>query len=210
MASESSGTPAAAEGSVRFFFSQPSRSETRPAIFLDRDGVINERIIGGYVTDWSQFRFVPGIVAALTELSGLGLPIIVVSNQACVSKGFLSRATLEGITRRFVRELNELGARVDAVYYCPHAPKENCRCRKPKPGLLENAARDWGSELSGSVLIGDSLSDVSAARAAGCKAVLLVREGWESGCPPSDAATVRDACEIYAAVRRLFYLSENS
>jgi D-glycero-D-manno-heptose 1,7-bisphosphate phosphatase len=158
---------------VRLLFSQPPERGTRPAIFLDRDGVINQRVTDGYVTAWDQFRLIDGIDKAVAVMAGLGLPIIVVSNQACISKGLLSESRLEGITRRFVTVLESAGGRVDAVYYCPHKPDDACGCRKPKPGLLEQASRDWRIDLSQSVLVGDSPSDLEAAAAVDCRAILF-------------------------------------
>ena len=155
------------------FFSRPRTARLQPGLFLDRDGVINRRIVGGYVTAWSQFTFVRGIKRVLATLTKLDIPLIVVSNQACVGKGILSPSDLLKITHRFVAVLEKSGGRIDAVYYCPHTDADNCSCRKPRPGLLERAARDWRIDLTRSVMIGDSLSDLEAARAVNCNAVLL-------------------------------------
>src|ERR1035437_5085718 len=158
---------------MRILFSELPEGGARPAIFLDRDGVINERIPNGYVTSWDQFRFLDGIVETVASLAGLGLPVIVISNQACVGKGLIDELRLESITRRFVAALQLAGGRVDAVYYCPHRPDETCGCRKPRPGLLEQASRDWRIDLGRSVLVGDSATDLDAAAAVGCRAVLF-------------------------------------
>lgn len=139
--------------------------------------MINERIVGGYVTKWSEFRFVPGIQGVLAELSTLHLPMIVVSNQAGVAKRVLSATGLGDVTNRFVTAIEKAGARIDAVYYCVHGPDERCGCRKPKPGLLLRAGRDWRLDLSRSVLVGDSYSDMEAARAAHCQGILLDIDG---------------------------------
>lgn len=158
---------------MRFILTTRPTTGTRPAIFLDRDGVINHRIVGGYVTNWRQFKFIPRIKTALARLSKLGVPLIVVSNQAGVVKGLVTRRALRDITERFVAALAKAGARIDAVYYCPHTPEAHCPCRKPRPGLLKQAARDWRLSLKSSVLIGDSLSDLEAARAVHCPAIFL-------------------------------------
>jgi D-sedoheptulose 7-phosphate isomerase len=158
---------------MRVLFSELPKSGVRPAIFLDRDGVINERVAKGYVTSWEQFRFIDGMVEAIASLATLDLPIIVVSNQACIGKGLLNEPALESITRRFVADIQRGGGRVDAVYYCPHRPDEKCGCRKPNPGLLEQAGRDWQIELGRSVMVGDSASDLDAAAAVGCGAILV-------------------------------------
>jgi len=167
------GMETSAGGIVALLFSQPDKHHGRPAVFLDRDGVINEKIDGGYVTGWDSFRFVPGILGALSILSAAPYPIIIVSNQAAVAKGFIGRTVLEELTKRFVAKLRRSGARIDAVYYCPHTPEMNCACRKPKAGLLERAAAEWGVDLKRSVFVGDSLSDMQAAAAAGSRAILF-------------------------------------
>jgi D-glycero-D-manno-heptose 1,7-bisphosphate phosphatase len=189
-----------AASSIRLLFSPPDSSTVRPAVFLDRDGVINEKIPGGYVTDWNSFRFVPGITGALRALSSIGLPIIVVSNQAGVGKGMPSRRVLGQITRRFVEALRKEGARVDAVYYCPHAPESGCNCRKPRPGLLEQAAEDWGVALTRSVLVGDSQSDLKAADAVGCRAVIFTRDSDKANGSPFALRVVRNASDLSGIV----------
>jgi D-glycero-D-manno-heptose 1,7-bisphosphate phosphatase len=159
------------EGILRFSFSEAASAG--PAIFLDRDGVINQQITGTYVTQWSEFRLMPDIAGALAEISQLPFPIIVISNQAGVGKGIIDVTELSAMTRQFVSQLAEAGGRIDAVYYCPHTPEHRCGCRKPKPGLLRRAANDWRLDLTRCVLIGDTGNDVAAANAAGCRAILL-------------------------------------
>jgi D-glycero-D-manno-heptose 1,7-bisphosphate phosphatase len=154
---------------MRFLFSQPLNTGSRPAIFLDRDGVINQRIVGDYVREWKQFRFVRGIRNILAKLSILGLPIIVISNQPAIGKGLPNESTLAAITQRFVCELAKSSARIDAVYYCPHTCRDACGCRKPQTGLLLQAAEDWKVDLARSVVIGDSVIDIEAAHRARCQ-----------------------------------------
>jgi D-glycero-D-manno-heptose 1,7-bisphosphate phosphatase len=158
---------------LRFDYSNGSTSAKGPAIFIDRDGVINCRRPGDYVLDFSQFKFVPGIRTALKQLSVLRLPMIVVSNQAAVGKGLLDPAGLGEITARMQQALLQDDTLLTAAFYCPHRPDENCLCRKPKPELLRRAACDFNIELTHSVFIGDSESDVEAARAAGCRPILF-------------------------------------
>lgn len=146
------------------------------AVFLDRDGVINRRIVGGYVTRWSEFGFVPGAIEGIVRLSAHQGPIIVVSNQAGVGKGLVAVSELADITRRFVGTIEQRGGRIDGVYYCPHTPADECDCRKPRPGLLLEAQRDWHVDMALSVLLGDSDSDSAAARAAGCRFILVPDE----------------------------------
>lgn len=194
---------------LSFFFRQPPNDGVRPAVLFDRDGVINERVFGGYVTEWQQFRFVEGIRESLANLAELDLPIIVVSNQAVIGKGLLSESALQRITERFVAELKGAGARIDAVYYCPHTAEQGCGCRKPRVGLLEEAAQDWRVDLARSVLIGDTQSDLEAARALRCKAILLApRTGSEEASDPTKGTApgtimIQKASEIATRVRQL-------
>jgi D-glycero-D-manno-heptose 1,7-bisphosphate phosphatase len=173
--------------SLAFQFADPPACGRRPAIFLDRDGVINERVVGGYVTSWSGFRFFDGIVPALAGLSQFRLPLIVVSNQAGVGKGLMGRMTLGDITQRFVAQLARARIRIAAVYYCPHTSEAGCRCRKPRPGLLLRAAREWNIDLGRSILVGDSVTDMGAARAAGCRSILFdPQDGFGADRPPKN------------------------
>ena len=186
--------------SIHLFFSTPNTAIIKSAVFLDRDGIINEKIPGGYVTDWAHFRFLPGIFEAIADLATLGLPIIVVSNQAAVEKRLLGWSVLDQITRQFVCTLHQRGARIDAVYYCPHTPEMNCHCRKPKPGLLEEAAQDWSLDLNSSVLVGDSPTDVQAAFAVGCKAILFAQNEVGQSVDPKHTLVVGSTSEIFPAV----------
>jgi len=158
---------------IRIIFSDARKSAKGPAIFIDRDGVINERRPGDYVLNWSQFVFVPGIRAALKQLASLRLPMIVISNQAAIGKGLLDPAGLEDITAHMNQALLTDGTKLTAAYFCPHKPSDNCICRKPKPALLLSAAEDFNIDLNHSIFIGDSETDVLAARAAKCTPVLF-------------------------------------
>ena len=159
-------------GILRLVFGRPA-GRTEGAIFLDRDGVINRRIVGGYVTRWSEFEFLPRAIDGIVALESIHAPIIVISNQAGVGKGLVTVENLGDTTGRLVAAVRERGGRIDAVYYCPHAPSAGCTCRKPKPGLLLQAASDWGIDLRSSLFVGDSPSDVAAARAVGAQPVLI-------------------------------------
>ena len=195
---------------MRLIFTKPPDCGIRPAIFLDRDGVINQRIQGGYVTERRQFKFLPGIKETLASLSELRIPIIVISNQAAIGKGMLDASVLAEMTRRFVSLLATAGARIDAVYYCPHTPEAECPCRKPRPALLKQAARDWRLDLTLSILVGDSVSDLEAARAVGCQAVFLAsRANQESITGPttllgSGVTSVSSVPEIGGVVHEFF------
>lgn len=130
-------------------------------VFLDRDGVINEKMPEGkYVTSWSEFRLLPGAPEAIARLNQAGLRVIVVSNQRGIALGLYSAADVDELHQRLQTRLREQGAHVDAFYFCPH-DKNQCDCRKPLPGMFEQARRDFPEiEAATSVMIGDSLSDI--------------------------------------------------
>jgi D-glycero-D-manno-heptose 1,7-bisphosphate phosphatase len=157
---------------VRTIFASKN-SPGGPAIFIDRDGVINRRRAGGYVLDWSEFVFMPGIREALRRLALLRLPIIVISNQSAVGRGLLKPSVLENITSRMQQTLLADGTSLSAVYYCTHKPDDGCICRKPRPELLFRAAVDFSVDLPRSVFIGDSDADARAAQLAGCQPLLF-------------------------------------
>jgi histidinol-phosphate phosphatase family protein len=146
-------------------------------VLLDRDGVINRRIVGGYVTAWEEFQFLPGALEGLALLARRGVSALIISNQACVGKGLLAPEMLQQITRLFVKQIEDRGGRIGGVYYCPHRPEEGCGCRKPKPGLLFHAQMAHGFRFSETYLIGDSPSDMATARAVGCPGLLIAEDG---------------------------------
>ena len=147
----------------------------RPAIFLDRDGVINENR-ADYVRTWEQVHFLPGVFDALRRLVGSDFAVVVVTNQSAVGRGLMAADTLQAINEGIVARVQVEGARIDAVYVCPHSPDEDCQCRKPRPGMLLQAAADLRINLDRSFLIGDAVTDVEAALGAGCQP-LMVRSG---------------------------------
>ncbi|MDR2142715.1 MAG: D-glycero-beta-D-manno-heptose 1,7-bisphosphate 7-phosphatase [Deltaproteobacteria bacterium] len=153
----------------------------KPAVFLDRDGTLNED--RGYVWAWDNWRWLPGVPAALLDLQRAGLSLVVVTNQAGVAKGLYAESELELLHQRVQADLKTQGVELARVYYCPHhpdfSPGPPCQCRKPKPGLIFRAAQELGLDLSRSWLAGDKLSDLEAGRAAGL-ASLLVRTGYGS------------------------------
>jgi D-glycero-D-manno-heptose 1,7-bisphosphate phosphatase len=150
------------------------------AVFLDRDGVINKKPPeGDYVTCWEDFKFLPRVVEAIAQLNRAGFYVIVITNQRCIAKGLVTVAELETIHQRMLESLAERGARIDAIYYCPHEMKPICRCRKPALGMFVDAACDYGIELPASWMIGDSDIDIEAGKNAGCKTARLLNETAE-------------------------------
>lgn len=148
---------------------------TIPAIFLDRDGVLNENRVD-HVKSWDEFRFVPGVLPALRSLARSACPIVIVTNQAIVHRGDVSQHNVDAIHRRMRAEITRSGGRIDGIYCCPHTPEEGCDCRKPEPGLLLQAARDFSIDLPNSVFVGDALTDIQAGKKLGCRTI-LVRTG---------------------------------
>jgi D-glycero-D-manno-heptose 1,7-bisphosphate phosphatase len=138
-------------------------------VLLDRDGVINRKLPGGYVTSWREFEFLPGALEALRLLKENGCKSLVISNQAAVGKGLMTMAQLSLLTRRFLERVQNSGGQIHGVYYCPHTPEDDCNCRKPKPGLILKAQREHRFSPPDTPLIGDSESDRLAASAAGCR-----------------------------------------
>jgi D-glycero-D-manno-heptose 1,7-bisphosphate phosphatase len=145
-------------------------------VLVDRDGVINRRIMGGYVMAWEECQFLPGAFEGLALLARHNISALVISNQACVGKGLLAPDVLDGITQSFVKEIEGHGGRIGGVYYCPHRPEDACDCRKPKPGLILQAQRKHGFRFRETYLIGDSPTDLAAAHAAGCPALLIAED----------------------------------
>jgi len=141
----------------------------RPAAILDRDGVLNRKPPRAqYVRRWEEFEWLPGAREALKQLRDAGFRVVIVSNQAGVARGAMTEAELLEIHRRLVREATLAGGRIDAIYYCPHNWDAGCECRKPKPGMLFQAQRDFSLDLSRTPFIGDDERDAQAADAAGC------------------------------------------
>jgi histidinol-phosphate phosphatase family protein len=170
-------------------------------VLLDRDGVINRRIANGYVTSPEQFEFLPRALDALRLLAEYGYKVMVVSNQACVGKGLISAEELEEITRRFVAEVEKHGGRIGGVYYCPHRKEDECECRKPRPGLLIRAQREHHFVFAETFVVGDSLSDLRAARQAGCPVILVVAAPDPSGPPKGVEAPQATVADLYAAAQ---------
>jgi D-glycero-D-manno-heptose 1,7-bisphosphate phosphatase len=144
-------------------------------VFLDRDGVINKYPGDrAYVTSLKKFTFLPRARKALALLKGGGYKVFIVSNQAGVGRGVYSKRTLDAITRKMLKDIEESGGKIERVYYCVHRKDAGCACRKPAPGSLRMAAQEFGFSLKRAFFIGDTIRDVLTARAAGCKSVLVL------------------------------------
>ena len=147
--------------------------QRRPAVFLDRDGVLNQNR-ADYVRTWQQVEFLPGVFQAMQRLAASPFVIVVVTNQSAVGRGLMTAEGLAVINGGIVQQVQQAGGRIDAVYACPHRPDEGCPCRKPRPGMLLQAAQDLGIDLARSFLVGDAISDLEAATAAGCRPLMVL------------------------------------
>ena len=173
------------------------------AVFLDRDGVINENRTD-HVKNWSEFDFLPGALDAIARFTQAGVRVFVITNQAIVNRGVVSRDSVEFLNRRMVQEIEHHGGKVEAVAYCPHRPDEACFCRKPQPGLISALALHHRVNLRHAVTIGDAMSDIDAGLAVGCRAMLVLsgrgREQLARALPPGHpdfevATDLSDAAE---------------
>jgi D-glycero-D-manno-heptose 1,7-bisphosphate phosphatase len=176
----------------------------RKAVFLDRDGVINVRLPEGrYVTRREEFTFIEGAVNALRHLQEAGYLLVVVTNQRGIARGLMTEKDLRDVHEHMAELLAGEGVRLDAVLYCPHGRNAGCRCRKPLPGMIEEAAARFGIDRSRSVIIGDSVTDMEAGAAAGVAGIYVGTEepGPAEGTPQADS--------LRSAVQTLLHLREH-
>ena len=165
-------------------------------VFLDRDGVLNRHLPGGYVTSREQFQLLPGVEEAIARLNRSGRKVIVVTNQRGIALGLYSEADLHALHDRLREHLAAHGAHLDAIYYCPH-DNGQCRCRKPQTGMFEQAFQDFpGASADNSVMVGDSFSDMEAAWRLGMRSVFI-----------ADSAEPRPNAEGTAALATAFAAS---
>lgn len=159
--------------------------EKRRAVFLDRDGTINEEV--GYLNHLSRFKFIRGVVQGLKIINNLGLLAIVITNQSGVARGFFDEKFLKKLHLTMLNSLKKSGARIDAIYYCPHHPHGSvkkyvikCNCRKPATGLVEKAINDYNVSLKNSYYVGDQKRDIEFGKRLGLKTI-LVKTGYGRG-----------------------------
>jgi D-glycero-D-manno-heptose 1,7-bisphosphate phosphatase len=161
------------------------------AVFLDRDGTVNEEV--GYLSDLKQLRLIPGAGAAIKRLNEAGLKVVLITNQSGIARGYFTE-TFVNETHDLLRQmLREEGADIDGIYFCPHHPKAGnshytavCDCRKPGTGMIDQAARDLGIDVKQSYVVGDKWSDVESGQRAGAYSI-LVKTGFE----PDDPGNMR-------------------
>jgi len=149
------------------------------AAFLDRDGTICRDV--HYLRKPERFELLPGVSEGVRLMNDLEVKVIVITNQSGVSRGYFTLDDLEKIHRRMIYELYKKGARIDAVYYCPHHPDDGCDCRKPRIGLLKKAERDFKLDLKRCFMVGDRELDIKTGSNAGCRSILVLSPETEKG-----------------------------
>ncbi|MDX1959131.1 MAG: HAD family hydrolase [Leptospiraceae bacterium] len=142
-------------------------------IFLDRDGVINKRNLEGYILRWEDFEFEVGVISFLKEIKRRGYYPIIITNQQCIGKKILTKEALDEIHSKMNIYLKKYNAEFFDIFVCPHLEKDECECRKPKPGLLFQARDKHQIQLQNTFFIGDSITDIQAGNHANSKTILL-------------------------------------
>lgn len=180
-----------------------------PALFIDRDGVINRE--KQYVHRREDFEFIDGVFAACREAAALGYKLVVITNQAGIARGYYSEDDFHALTAWMLERFAQQGVIIDGVYFCPHHPaagvgdyRKACDCRKPEPGLILQAADDLGLDLATSAIVGDKPSDIEAGRRAGVGTCILVRSGHpldERGAG-SGVHVAQDLCDAVNYLRK--------
>ena len=150
----------------------PEARPLRRAAFLDRDGTICEEM--GYVNHVDRLQIFPFAAAAIRQLNKADVPVIVVTNQSGVARNIFPESLVHQVHHKMVSELAAGGARIDAIYFCPHKTEDACECRKPNPGLLELAAREHSLDLAASWIVGDRYADLEMGHVAGTRGILVM------------------------------------
>lgn len=143
-----------------------------PAVFLDRDGTINEEM--GYINHLSRFRLLPEVLPAIRRLNDAGFKVVMVTNQSGAARGYFPITLVDEIHEHLKKLLAVGGAHLDGIYACLHSPEENCPCRKPRPTLIQQAARELDLDLARSYAVGDRYNDIKTAANAGVKGILVL------------------------------------
>ncbi|NOK59173.1 MAG: D-glycero-beta-D-manno-heptose 1,7-bisphosphate 7-phosphatase [Chloroflexi bacterium AL-W] len=142
------------------------------AVFVDRDGVINENRTD-HVKSWNEFHFIPGALEALCLLHQAGFQVFVVTNQAMIGRGIVAEQVLHDIHAQLCRTVTDQGGHIHDIRYCPHTPESNCSCRKPQPGMLSHLAAQWNVDMEHAYMIGDAWTDIAAGHAVSCRSILV-------------------------------------
>ena len=150
---------------------------TIKTIFLDRDGVINKEI--GYLHKIKDFEFIDGVFEACLYFQSLGYQLVIVTNQSGIGRGYYDEDTFHIVNNWMLSQFKNQGVSILDVFFCPHGPESNCNCRKPKPGMFNQANDKYGIDIKNSWMIGDKEADIKAANTAGIQNTILVKSGHE-------------------------------
>jgi len=171
-----------------------------PLIILDRDGVINYDS-DDYIKSVDEFVLIPGSLEAIARLNQAGFKVAIATNQSGISRSYYTLDTLHAMHDKLAKLLLEHGGKIDKIYFCPHGPNEQCACRKPLPGMLQQAMNELESDPSDTIMIGDSIKDLAAAKAA-CITAMLVKTGkGERSLAKIKSEQIYTAIPIYADLR---------
>jgi len=160
-------------------------------IFLDRDGVINEEV--GYLHKIKDFKFIDGVIESCNYFLSLGYEIIVITNQSGIARGLYKAEDFHVVNKWMLNSFKQKGIDILDVFFCPHAPEDNCHCRKPKPGLFLDAKDKYDIDMDNSWMVGDKETDVKAANSAGISQTVLVRSGHDINESGSRATCILDS-----------------
>jgi D-glycero-D-manno-heptose 1,7-bisphosphate phosphatase len=174
---------------------------TTGAIFLDRDGVINENL-AGHVKSWAEFKFIPEALESIRRLTETGLPIFIVTNQGMISRGQATIEALQDIHQKMLEQIHAAGGAIKHVYFCPHDSACKCACRKPEPGMLTEAAEAYDVDLTQSFMVGDAWTDVQAGLSVGARSIFVLTgrgAAQYQGCWDRFPVRFATACDISGA-----------
>lgn len=179
----------------------------RPAVFLDRDGVLN-RDSDAFIKTPDELHLFPGAAAAVARLNAAGYAVVIVTNQSGIGRGILTEADLTAIHAKLREEMTAAGATITGIEYCPHAPEAGCDCRKPLPGMLHRAATRYSLDLARSWMVGDRPDDIRAGRAAGTCTILVLSGKTEAAAAKNLSVTPGRVCaDVTEAVRVILSLA---
>ena len=164
----------------------PQPNKNKKILFLDRDGVINVEP-EGYITDWSDFEFLPDALDTIKRATDEGYRIIIISNQSAIGRGMCSKETIDEIMSNMIETIEAHGGKIKDIFYCPHTPDDMCKCRKPEPDLFFQAAEKYNIKLTNTWFVGDKLTDVAVAMRVGTRPILI-----RGGKPVPDISVTED------------------